>query len=119
MSGVNFDAWTVSADGLSARHSNGFIVQVEGNPRDPDSVNPGRFPDGLSAIDQVRLLRLGVEAIARAAKSNPAPRRAPPPAPVARPKPAGSSGRPVLSMKRKGDTPGASPARGEAQESAE
>lgn len=69
--------WTIGADGRSATHSCGFTLTVEGNPKDPQSVNPGRFPAGLSAIEQVRMLRLGVEAIAAAAKSGQPKRNAP------------------------------------------
>lgn len=83
--------WTIGADGRSATHSSGFTLSVEGNPKDPQGVNPGRFPAGLSAIEQVRLLRLGVEAIAAAAKAGQQKRSAPE--------------RPVLSIrKRESDT---------------
>ncbi|AFU97611.1 hypothetical protein [Simiduia agarivorans] len=86
---MDFDDWKVGGDGRSASHPSGFTLTIEGNPKDPSAVNPGRFPPGLSAIEQVRLLRHGVEAIASAAKR------------VAPAMPKSPSDRPVLSIKRK------------------
>ncbi|UTA46397.1 hypothetical protein L1F30_09445 [Simiduia sp. 21SJ11W-1] len=94
---MDFEDWVVGPDGQSAKHSSGFTITVDGNPRDPQGVNPGKFPQGLSVIDQARLLRLGVEAIARAAKQKAAPRPKP-----AMPK--SNVDRPVLSIKRKSET---------------
>ena len=91
---MDFNDWTLAPDGRSASHSCGFTLSVEGNPRDPQGVNPGRFPPELSIIDQARLLRHGVEAIAKAAKGGAAPKA---PTVVTRP----ASDRPVLSIKRK------------------
>lgn len=65
---MDFTAWTVDLASLSATHSCGFSLQVEGNPQDPSALFPGKFPAGLSSIEQVRLLRTGVEAIAKAAE---------------------------------------------------
>jgi len=94
---MNFDAWSVDLKTASATHESGFRIEIEGNPKDPSAVNPGRFPKELSGIEQVRLLRIGVEAIAKAAKSHHS-------APPAVPKPRVSQHkptRPVLSLKRK------------------
>ncbi|WP_390594744.1 hypothetical protein [Simiduia litorea] len=91
---MDFNEWTLAPDGRSASHSCGFTLSVEGNPRDPQGVNPGRFPPHLSVIDQARLLRHGVEAIAKGAQ-RPASVK---PKPQAGVKPAPD--RPVLSIKR-------------------
>ncbi len=94
---MNLDAWTVGASGLSATHESGFSISVEGNPKDPSAVNPGRFPAGLTAVEQARLLRLGMEAIAkRGASVAPAPKQKP--LYVA---PANKPERKVLSLKKK------------------
>ena len=78
MSGINFDDWEVNLDRLSATHSTGFTLSVEGSVKNPSAVHPGPFPKHLSALEQVRLLRHGVEAIAREGKREtrvrPAPR---------------------------------------------
>ena len=91
---MDFNEWTLAPDGRSASHSCGFTLSVEGNPRDPQGVNPGRFPPHLSVIDQARLLRHGVEAIAKAAQRPVSPRVVPPVGGKAIPD------RPVLSIKR-------------------
>lgn len=91
---MDFEDWIVGSDGQSAKHASGFSLSVDGNPRDPQGVNPGRFPPELSVIDQARLLRHGVEAIAKAAKRKAAPKPKP-----AMPK--SNIDRPVLSIKRK------------------
>jgi hypothetical protein len=98
---MNFDAWIVDLPTLSATHESGFRIEVEGNPRDPQAVNPGRFPKEFTGIEQVRLLRVGVEAIAKAAKqqlASKAERQTQPVVPVRKPS---QSGRPVLSLKKK------------------
>ncbi len=95
---------------MGAVHESGFRVEVEGNPRNPNAVHPGKFPVGLDAISQVRLLRMGVEAIAAAAKSggeeayaNKSPRviKAPKPSPFG--DPAKRPKRATLSLKRKSE----------------
>ncbi|MBU3071471.1 hypothetical protein KOI40_16720 [Aestuariicella sp. G3-2] len=102
---MNLEAWTVDLKSLSATHESGFRLEIEGNPRDPSAVHPGKFPKGLSSIDQVRLVRLGVEAITREAKNSRQPKpAAKKPAyipPVNKPK------RATLSLKKKpsGDAP--------------
>lgn len=88
---MDFNDWKVGADGRSATHGSGFTLTVEGKPADPSAVHPGRFPAGLSAVEQVRLLRHGVEAIAEAASKRPAPSVTF----------KSRSDRPVLSIKRK------------------
>ena len=100
---VNFDAWIVDLPTLSATHACGFRLEVEGSPKDPCAVHPGKFPAGLSSIDQVRLVRTGVEAIAKAADSRsakPSPSKPVPTQSVGAPlkdKPS----RPVLSLKKR------------------
>ncbi len=102
---MSSEAWSVDLVEKIATHTSGFTVRFEGNPRDPSSVYPGVFPKELSALDQVRLLRAGVEAIGRA---RPAARTVEKPAVkpakprhVAENKPK----RPVLSLKKRSDTP--------------
>jgi len=68
MSGINFDDWEINLEAMSATHSSGFTLSVEGSVRNPSAVHPGPFPKHLSALEQVRLLRHGVEALAKAAK---------------------------------------------------
>lgn len=65
---MDFAAWTVDLKALTATHNSGFRLEIEGSPKDPNAVHPGKFPKGLSSIDQVRLVRTGVEAIAAEAK---------------------------------------------------
>lgn len=64
---MDYESWSVNIDNLTAVHSTGFTITVEGNPRHPTAVDPGAFPQFLSAVEQVRLLRCGLEAIAQAA----------------------------------------------------
>ena len=68
---MDFTNWKVDLNALSATHSSGFSLTIEGSPADPIAVNPGRFPDGLSAVEQARLLRMGLEALAKEAKDKP------------------------------------------------
>lgn len=99
MSAIDFDDWDVNLKALSAVHSSGFTLSVEGSARNPSAVHPGPFPKHLSSLEQVRLLRHGVEAIAKAGKSE-APKA--PPKVVS--KPAFKSNRPkksLLTLKRK------------------
>jgi hypothetical protein len=94
---MDFEAWTVDLKTLTATHSSGFRLEIEGNPKDPNAVNPGRFPKELSGIEQVRLLRTGVEAIAKAATGQGS---VPPTAAKPRTSPHKPT-RPVLSLKSK------------------
>lgn len=66
---MNFESWNVDLDAATAVHACGFKLGVEGDLRNPTGVNPGKFPDGLSPVDQARLLRCGLEAIMNAATS--------------------------------------------------
>lgn len=86
MSGINFDDWEVNLEAMSATHSTGFTLSVEGSVRNPSAVHPGPFPKHLSALEQVRLLRYGVEALAKAAKNSPQPVSKPAPRPSDRPR---------------------------------
>lgn len=92
---MDFNAWRVDNSGYSATHDCGFTVTVEGNPASPMAVKPGRFPKELSSIEQVRLLRHGVEAIAQQAKVSRPPRQTAKPPQYAGPR------RSTLSLKRK------------------
>ena len=97
---MDFEAWTVDLPTLSAKHECGFSIQIEGNPKDPSSVNPGRFPKELSGIEQARLLRYGMEAIAKAAAEN----KAKPVVAARKPAykvPANKPKRPLLSLKKR------------------
>ena len=67
---MNFDTWTVDLDSASAVHPSGFKVVVEGDLCNPSGVHPGKFPEGLSAVQQARLLRCGMEAIINMAQSS-------------------------------------------------
>ena len=71
---MNFDAWVADLVAGTATHETGFVLQVEGNPRDPSAINPANFPDNLSFVDQARLMRCGLEFLAKAAANGPAPR---------------------------------------------
>ena len=68
---MNFDDWTADVAVSVATHSSGFTVRIEGNPKDPSEVYPGKFPDGLSFVDQARLLRCGLEFLAKFGGSTP------------------------------------------------
>lgn len=64
---MDFDDWVADLAAGTATHSSGFVVRIEGNPADPSAVDPGKFPTGMSFVDQARLLRSGLEFIARSA----------------------------------------------------
>lgn len=66
---MNFETWTVDLTSSSAVHPSGFKVVVEGDPANPMGVHPGKFPDGLTAVQQARLLRCGLEAIMNQAQN--------------------------------------------------
>lgn len=68
---MNFDDWTADVALGIATHSSGFSVRIEGNPKDPSEVYPGKFPEGLSFVDQARLLRCGLEFLAKSGGSTP------------------------------------------------
>jgi hypothetical protein len=96
---MDFDAWTVDLKTLSATHSCGFRLEIEGSAKDPSAVHPGKFPGGISGIDQARLVRTGVEAIAKAPSQSSA-RSAVAKKPAYK-APANKPKRPVLSLKKK------------------
>jgi hypothetical protein len=64
---MDFESWDVDLAAGEARHGSGCVVRVEGNPSDPSAVEPSGFPEALNYIDQARLLRCGIEALAQAA----------------------------------------------------
>jgi hypothetical protein len=64
---MDFDAWVADLAAGTATHESGFVLQVEGNPRDPSAINPANFPANLSFVDQARLMRCGLEFLAKAA----------------------------------------------------
>jgi hypothetical protein len=68
---MNFEDWTADVAMGIATHTSGFTVRIEGNPKDPSDVYPGKFPDGISFVDQARLLRSGLEFLAKAGGSTP------------------------------------------------
>ncbi len=62
---MNFDDWTADLAKGTATHASGFTIRIEGNPKDPSEVYPGKFPEGMSFVDQARLLRSGLGFLAR------------------------------------------------------
>jgi hypothetical protein len=68
---MDFDAWVADLAAGTATHESGFILQVEGDPRDPSAINPANFPANLSFIDQARLMRCGLEFLAKASQNSP------------------------------------------------
>ena len=67
---MNFEAWVADLAAGTATHESGFILQVEGDPRDPSAINPAKFPGDLSFVDQARLMRCGLAFLAQAAESD-------------------------------------------------
>lgn len=65
---MDYELWDVDLVAGEARHDCGLVIRVEGNPASPSSVDPTNFPKSLSFADQARLLRCGVEALAKAAQ---------------------------------------------------
>lgn len=63
---MDFNDWVADVAAGTATHASGFVLRIEGNPRDPSSVDPGKFPADLNFIDQARLLRSGLEFLAKA-----------------------------------------------------
>lgn len=97
---MDYDSWHVDIAEATVKHPSGFKIMVEGDLSDPSSISPTNFPAGLSAAEQARLLRCGMQALARAAKANPVLRRPPPTVAAARPTFKNKPERPVLSLKR-------------------
>jgi hypothetical protein len=67
---MDFEAWVADLAAGTATHESGFVLQVEGNPRDPSAINPANFPANLSFVDQARLMRCGLEFLAKAAANS-------------------------------------------------
>ncbi len=65
---MDFNAWNVDLKAASAYHSTGFRLVVEGSPIHPQGVVPSHFPEGVTAVEQVRLIRSGLKAIMAAAR---------------------------------------------------
>lgn len=61
---IDFEAWKVDPAKRIATHESGYKLVIEGSLKDPSAVSPGRVPEGLTAHDQVKLLRMGLEALA-------------------------------------------------------
>lgn len=66
---IDYEAWTVDADEGVARHASGAVICIEGDPANPTAVDPKDFPKDLSFLDQARLLRCGMAALAAGAGS--------------------------------------------------
>ncbi len=102
---MSFEDWNVDLIEKVAKHSSGFTLRFEGHPKDPSAIHPGPFPQSLSSLDQVRLLRQAMECIACAPKQDEGAARGAVKKPVqlkekmADYKPS----RPVLSLKKKAD----------------
>ncbi len=67
MTSTEFSDWQLDLNEGSALHSSGFSVRIEGDPRDPSAVTPGGMAVNVSVVDQARLLREGMAALAAAA----------------------------------------------------
>lgn len=72
MDSIDFEAWEVDSASGRAVHASGFNLTVEGDLSDPSSVSPANYPEGLSPVDQARLLRFGMQALASAPGTRPA-----------------------------------------------
>lgn len=68
---MDFTDWVADLAAGTATHSSGFVLQIQGDPRDPSAVDPGKFPPELSFAEQARLLRSGLEFLARQANQSP------------------------------------------------
>ncbi len=67
---MGVDDWVADLAAGTATHRSGFRLQIQGDPRDPSAVEPGKFPEELSFADQARLLREGLAFIANQAASS-------------------------------------------------
>ncbi|UTF61414.1 hypothetical protein [Gilvimarinus sp. DA14] len=67
---MDFETWDVDLTSGEAKHDCGCVIRVEGDPQNPMSVDPSNFPKNLNFIDQARLLRCGIEALAAAAREH-------------------------------------------------
>lgn len=95
---MNFESWNVDLDSASAVHPCGFRLTVEGDPANPSGVHPGKFPEGLTAVEQARLLRCGLEAMQKIASTARVQKEQ---ARLAQQRAAHKPTRPVLSLKKK------------------
>lgn len=68
---MNFEDWVADLATGTATHASGFTIRIEGSPKDPSDVYPGKFPDGISFVDQARLLRSGLEFLAKSGGCSP------------------------------------------------
>ncbi len=68
---MNFEDWTADLAAGVAIHASGFTIRVEGSLKDPSEVHPGKFPEGISFVDQARLLRSGLEFLAKSGGATP------------------------------------------------
>ncbi len=99
---MNFESWNVDLETLTAIHPSGAKVVAEGDPVNPDGVHPSCFPEDISAMEQVRLVRCGLEAIAKSARiSNKENTRLKQEEKRATARAAHTPTRPVLSLKKK------------------
>lgn len=67
---MNLDDWTVDTTQNTLTHTNGFILRFEGDPKDPSEIYPENFPTNMSFVEQTRLLRAGLEFLAKFAGSS-------------------------------------------------
>jgi len=65
---MSLSDWSVDLLAGTANHTSGFSLRIEGSAGDPSEVFPGKFPADLSFVDQARLLRAGLEALAKSAR---------------------------------------------------
>jgi len=60
---INYDKWKVDSHARKALHESGLYIEFSGFPSSSNfSGNPKNIPDGLAALEQVRLIRHGFEA---------------------------------------------------------
>jgi len=59
---INYDKWTVDSHSRKALHESGLYIEFSGFPSSSNfSGNPKNIPGGLTAFEQVRLIRHGFE----------------------------------------------------------
>jgi len=68
---MDYKAWNVDLKAKSAYHVSGFKIVVEGDLSQPMGVFPSNFPNELTAFEQAKLLRSGMEAVSLAATVTP------------------------------------------------
>lgn len=96
--------WEVDIEAERAKHSCGVEIIFSGNPESNSfDGKPTGFPPGMSAIEQVTLIRTGFEAYREAYQKNPPSYykpRSKPQQPKRKPVVKSKSDRPVMSLKR-------------------